>query len=172
MWRADSLDKTLMLGKSEGRRRRGWQRWDGWMASLNWWTWVWASSGSWWWTGKPGLLQSKGSQRVGHDWETELNWWYKLANMDFKNVKLDPYFEWKWMCSVVSNSLRPHGPYSPWNSLGQNTGLGSLSLLQGIFPTQGSNPGLLQCRQILYQLNHTQNLHSRWTKDQNGNSKM
>ena len=43
--------------------------------------------------------------------------------------------------SVVSNSLGPHGLYSPWNSLGQNTGVGSLSLLQGVFPTQGSNPG-------------------------------
>ena len=48
----------------------------------------------------------------------------------------------------------PHGIYSPWNSPGQNTGVGNLSLLQGIFPNQGSNPGLLHCRQILYQLNH------------------
>ena len=56
--------------------------------------------------------------------------------------------------SVVSDSLRPHGLYSPWNSPGQNTGVGSLSLLQGIFPTQGSNPGLPHCRQILYQLSH------------------
>ena len=47
--------------------------WDGWMASLTRCTWVWASSGSWWWTGKPGVLQSMGSQRVGHDWTTELN---------------------------------------------------------------------------------------------------
>jgi len=56
--------------------------------------------------------------------------------------------------SVLSNSLRPHGLYSPWNSPGQNTGVGSLSLLQGIFPTQGSNPGLPHCKRILYQLNH------------------
>ena len=56
--------------------------------------------------------------------------------------------------SVVSNSLQPHGLYSPWNSPGQNTGVGSLSLLQGIFPTQGSNPGLPHCRRILYQLSH------------------
>ena len=56
--------------------------------------------------------------------------------------------------SVVSDSLRPQGLYRPWNFLGQNTGVGSLSLLQGIFPTQGSNPGLLHCRQILYQLSH------------------
>ena len=56
--------------------------------------------------------------------------------------------------SVVSDSLRPHGLYSPWNSPSQNIGVGSLSLLQGIFPTQGSNPGLLHCRQILNQLSH------------------
>ena len=55
---------------------------------------------------------------------------------------------------VLSDSLRPHGLYSPWNSLGQNTGVGSLSLLQGIFPTQGLNSGLPPCRRILYQLSH------------------
>ena len=48
--------------------------WDGWAVSLTQWTWVWASSGSWWWTGKPGMLQSMGSQRVGHDWATKPNW--------------------------------------------------------------------------------------------------
>ena len=48
--------------------------WDGWMASLTQWTWVWVNSGSWWWTGKPGMLQWMGSQRVGHNWATELNW--------------------------------------------------------------------------------------------------
>ena len=56
--------------------------------------------------------------------------------------------------SVVSNSLWPHGLYSPWNSPGQNTGVGRLLLLQGIFPTQGLNPGLLHCRWILYQVRH------------------
>ena len=56
--------------------------------------------------------------------------------------------------SVVFDSLWPHGLYSPWNSPGQNTQVGGLSLLQGIFPTQGPNPGLLHCRWILYQLNH------------------
>ena len=54
----------------------------------------------------------------------------------------------------MSDSLGPPGLYSPWNSPGQNTGVGSLSLLQGIFPTQGSNPGLPHCRQILYQLSY------------------
>ena len=74
--------------------------------------------------------------------------------------RVKPYSIWKEVesesesHSVVSNSLWPHGIYSPWNSLGQNTGVGNLCLLQGIFPTQGSNPGLPQCRQILYQLSH------------------
>ena len=62
-------------------------------------------------------------------------------------------------CSVVSNSLWPHGLYSSWNSPDQNTGVGSLSLLQGIFPTQGMNPGLLHCRQILYQLSQKGSLY-------------
>ena len=57
----------------------------------------------------------------------------------------------------MSDSLQPHGLYSLWNSPGQNTGVGSCSLLQGIFPTQGLNPGLLHCRQILYQLSHQRN---------------
>ena len=56
--------------------------------------------------------------------------------------------------SVVSDSLRPHGLYSPWDCLGQNTGMGSLFLLQEIFPIQGSNPGLPHCGRILYQLSH------------------
>ena len=77
MQRIDSLEKTLLLGKIEGRRRRGQQGWDGWMASPTQWTWVWVNSGNWWWTGRPGVLQSMVSQRVGHDWATELNrsWW-------------------------------------------------------------------------------------------------
>ena len=64
--------------------------------------------------------------------------------------------------SIVSYPLRPHGLYSPWNSPGQNTGVGSLSLLQGVFPTQGSNPGLLHCRQFLYQLSHNSYKSWRW----------
>ena len=74
MRRVDSLEKTLMLGEIGGRRGRGRQRIDGWMASLTRWTWVWVNSGSWWWTGRPGMLQFTESQRVGHDWATELNW--------------------------------------------------------------------------------------------------
>jgi len=60
-------------------------------------------------------------------------------------------------CSVVPNSLRPHGLYIPWHSPGQNTGVGSFSLLQGIFLTQGSNWGLLHCRWILYHLSYQGN---------------
>ena len=55
-------------GEGDGR----W--WDGYMASPTRWTWVWVNSGSWWWTGRPGMLLFMGSQRVGHDWVTELNW--------------------------------------------------------------------------------------------------
>ena len=68
--RADSLEETLILGKFEGSRRRGYRGWDGWMTSLTWWTWVWANCGRWWRTWKPGALQSMGSRRVelGHIW--------------------------------------------------------------------------------------------------------
>ena len=66
--------------------------------------------------------------------------------------------KWTESLSVVSDSLWPHGLHSPWNSLGQNTGVGSLSLLRGVFPTRGLNPGLPHCRQILYQLSHMASL--------------
>ena len=59
------------LTEGETRGNRGW---DGWMLSLTQWTWVWVSSGSWWWTGKPGVLESMGSPWAGHNWATELNW--------------------------------------------------------------------------------------------------
>ena len=62
--------------------------------------------------------------------------------------------KWKWSHSVVSDSLRPHGLLSPWNFPGKSTGVGCHFLLQGIFPTQGSNPGLPHCRQTLYHLSH------------------
>ena len=75
MRRADSMEKTLMLGKIEGRRRRGWQRMR-WLDGLtDQWTWVWIKSGSWWWTGRPGVLCFMGSQRVRDDWATELTDW-------------------------------------------------------------------------------------------------
>ena len=72
MQRADSFEKTLMLGKIECRRRRRRQRIRWWMASPTRWTWVWASSRSWWWTGKPGVLQSCGCKEL--DMTEQLNW--------------------------------------------------------------------------------------------------
>ena len=88
--------------------------WDGWMASLPQWTWVWVDSGSWWWTGRPGMLQFMGSQRVGHDWVTELNWTFictrKLKNSyDFLYnyncfINLEPslqYLQGALYCKVV-----------------------------------------------------------------------
>ena len=72
MWRADSFEKTLMLGKIEGRQRRGRQTMRWWIASLTQWAWVWVDSRIWWLTGRHGVLWFMGSQRIGHDWSTEL----------------------------------------------------------------------------------------------------
>ena len=78
LWPPDArnwlIGQTLMLGKTEGMRRRDNRGWDGWMASLTRCTTVWAISGGWWWTRKPGVLQSMESERVRHDWVTKLNW--------------------------------------------------------------------------------------------------
>ena len=79
LWPAHA--KSWLIGK-DSDAGRDWEQeengddrgWDGWMASLSQWTWVWVNSGSWWWTGRPGVLWFMGSQRVGHDWVTELNW--------------------------------------------------------------------------------------------------
>ena len=69
-WKRPWCWKRLKAGGEGGNRG-----WDGWMASsLTWWAWVWVISGSWWWTGRPGVHQFMGLQRVGHDWATELNW--------------------------------------------------------------------------------------------------
>ena len=68
--KANGEEEINLKNKKENGDNRGWE---GWVASPMWWTWVWVSSESWWWTGKPGALQSMGSQRVGHHWVTELN---------------------------------------------------------------------------------------------------
>ena len=73
MRRVDSLEKTLMLGGIGDRRRRADRGWDGWVVSPTRWTWVWVNSGSWWWTGRPRVLRFMESQRVRHNWATELN---------------------------------------------------------------------------------------------------
>jgi len=85
MWRADSLEKTLMLGKLKAGGKGDARGWDGWMASPTQWIWVWVSSGRWWRTGKPGMLQSMGSQKVRHNWATEQATIYCYACMHAKS---------------------------------------------------------------------------------------
>ena len=87
MQRPDSLEKTLMLERLKAEGEGDDRGWDGQMASLTRWTWIWASSGSWWWTGRPRVLQSMRFQRVVHNWVTELNW--MLENGTY-------YQEWSW----------------------------------------------------------------------------
>ena len=85
LWPPDAKNwltgKDLDAGKDWSRRKRDDRGWDGWMASATQWTWLWASSRSWWWTAKPGELQSVRSQRVGHDWVIELNWKIRIIQI-------------------------------------------------------------------------------------------
>ena len=77
--------------------------WDGWMASLTRWTWVWVNSGSWWWTGRPGVLRLMGSQRVRHDWATELNWtdiWASSMAQWVKNLPAMQETQETWVWSL------------------------------------------------------------------------
>ena len=85
LWPPDAkswlVGKDPDAGKDWGQEKKGMTRgWDGWMASPTQWTWVWVDSGSWWWTGSPGVLRFMGSQRVGHDWVTEQNWTEAVSN--------------------------------------------------------------------------------------------
>ena len=91
MWRTDSLEKILILGKTEGRRRRGWQKMR-WMALLTRWTWVWANFGSWWWTGRPGCATVHRVTK-SHNWRTELNWIYSYLVIQQIYIELLPVFK-------------------------------------------------------------------------------
>ena len=74
MWRADSFERPWCWERLRAGGEGDDRGWDGWMASPTRWTWVWVNSGSWWWTGRPGVLRFMGSQKVRHDSMTELNW--------------------------------------------------------------------------------------------------
>ena len=80
-----ALKRTWCWERLKARGEGDDRGWDGWMASPTQWAWVWVNSGSWWWTGRPGVLQSMGSQRVGHDWVTELNWILPISGPSFNN---------------------------------------------------------------------------------------
>ena len=123
LWPSDA--KNWLIGKDpdagkDWRREedRGNRGWDGGMAPLTRWKWVWTSSRNWWWTGKPGVLQSMGSQRVGHDWATKLNW---TNEGDVRDAGLIRKILWrrKWQPTPVFLPGESHGQrslvgYSPW----------------------------------------------------------
>ena len=82
-------------GEGDGRG------WDGWMASLTRWTWVWVNSGSWWWTGRPDVLQFMGSQRVGYDWATGLNW----TELNYALIVENVMWAIHWQKELIFNKL-------------------------------------------------------------------
>ena len=120
MQRVDSLEKTLMLGGMGAGGEGDDRGWDDWMASPTRWTWVWVNSGSWWWTGRPGVLWFMGSQRVGHDWATELNWSMRSRS------KPQPVLSWRrgpftgswdtdvWTVSPRSSLCTCYQPATSW----------------------------------------------------------
>ena len=143
MQRTDSFEKTLLLGKIKAGGEGDNRGWDGWMASPSQWTWVWVSSEIWWWTGKPGMWQSIGSQRVGQDWATELNWGieYKklerkfeaLNNVIFSQRGLDFMLQTHWSRSHIK-TVRD---WVDWK-------LGCLNLVKaGLFPDFPSFHGII-----------------------------
>ena len=95
MWRSDSFEKTWCWEKLKVDGEGDDRGWDGWMTSPTQWAWVWVNSGSCWWTGRVGVLQSMGSQRVRHDWVTELNWTDWELNLVENFIK----HKWSWVKS-------------------------------------------------------------------------
>ena len=124
-WKRPWCWEILKVG-GEGDNRG----WDGWMASLTRWTWIWVSFGSWWWTGKLSVLQSMGSQRVGHDWVSELNWSFHMAQMVKNHLQcrrfgFNPWVWWspggghgnplQYSCLENPRGWRSLVGYSPWS---------------------------------------------------------
>ena len=97
--------------------------WDGWMASLTQWTWVWVSLGSWWLTGKPGMLQFTGSQRVGHDWATELNWCHFLNLFLLIDSHFVKYLTKILFLSLFSSRQNKIKQFPPFQSLLSSTSI-------------------------------------------------
>ena len=99
MRRVDSLEKTPVW-EGLGAGREGVDRgWDGWMVSQTQWIWIWVNSGIWWWTGRPDVLQFMGSQRVGYEWEIELNWTEYLITFRILKLNLN-YLLWFCLLSL------------------------------------------------------------------------
>ena len=101
MWRTD-IGKDPDAGIDWGQEEKGTTRgWDGWMSSPTRWTWVSVSSGSWWWTGKPGMLQSMGLQRISHNWATELDWTDCMYTALLSGQEFIPsYCEYWWLITL------------------------------------------------------------------------
>ena len=104
------IGKYSDAGRDWGQKEKGNNRgWDGWMASLTRWTWVWVNSGSWWWTGRPGVLRFMGSQRVGHNWATELNWTEPLdstSTLSHCIISLIIPADQLWVCSTEGSKTK------------------------------------------------------------------
>ena len=118
-------------------------------ASLTWWTWVWTSSRSWWWTGKPSVLQSMELRGVGHDWVTELNWNYVYSWRMLVSAVLENSQPWFLVVqSAVYDSLQPHGwqhTRLPCSSLSPGVCSNSYLLSQWCHPTISSSAAPFSC---------------------------
>ena len=99
------LPDVYFLHWTQRRNYEGDRGWDGWMASLTRWAWVWVNSGSLWWTGRPDVLRFMGSQRVGHDWATELNWTEDKSYMWYIFTRIWIWRGWLYSVLVISYML-------------------------------------------------------------------
>ena len=137
-WKRPWCWERLTVGERDDRG------WDGWVSSLTWWTWVWVDSRSWWWTGKPGVLQSMGSQRVRHDWVTELNWWLDVC-VNLVRLCVCAHAKSLQSCLTLCDPMDCSPPGSSVHGIPQARILewAVISPSRGIFLTQGSNLCLL-----------------------------